>query len=77
MTISIGRHILELFFQLALHVSCYNKLEDGGAARHKRFQCSVCIRDFASIEGLRLHEDLHKGRYRYHCGKGFSVTTNQ
>ena len=45
-------------------------------ARHKRFQCSVCIRDFASIDGLRLHEDLHKGRYRYHCGKGFSGTTN-
>ena len=32
MTISIGRHMLELFFQLALHVRCYKKLEDREAA---------------------------------------------
>jgi len=49
------------------------------SASHKKYKCSVCVRHFASIDGLRLHEDLHRGRYRYHCvycGKGFSGTTN-
>ena len=41
--------------------------------------CSQCGKRFVSLNGLRLHEDLHKGRYRYkcsYCGKGFSGSTN-
>ena len=41
--------------------------------------CSQCCKRFVSLNGLRLHEDLHKCRYRYtcsYCGKGFSGSTN-
>ena len=39
------------------------------------YTCSQCGKRFVSLNGLRLHEDLHKGRYRYkwsYCGKGFA-----
>ena len=38
--------------------------------------CSQCGKRFVSLNGLRLHEDLHKGRYNCsYCGKGFSGST--
>ena len=40
--------------------------------------CSQCGKRFVSLNGLRLHEDLHQGRYQYncsYCGKGFSGST--
>ena len=42
-------------------------------------QCAHCGRSFLSLTGLELHENLHKGLYRYTCpvcGRGFSGTTN-
>ena len=42
-------------------------------------QCAQCGRSFISLSGLDLHENLHKGLYRYKChvcGRGFSGTTN-
>ena len=42
-------------------------------------QCAQCGRSFLSLSGLELHENLHKGLYRYKChvcDRGFSGTTN-
>ena len=45
----------------------------------RALQCAQCGRYFQSLSGLELHENLHKGLYRYKChicGRGFSGTTN-
>ena len=50
-----------------------------GSTQRESFACSRCPRSFYTATGLKLHEDLHIGRYRYtcpYCGKGFSGTTN-
>ena len=50
-----------------------------GCQSFRPHTCSQCGKRFVSLNGLRLHEYLHKGRYRYkcsYCGKGFSGSTN-
>ena len=42
-----------------------------GWMRH--LKCSICDKHFSTIQGLELHQDMHRGRYPYHCqlcGKG-------
>ena len=43
------------------------------------YVCSTCKKNFTSRNGLKTHENLHKGIYPYkcpHCGKGFTCTSN-
>ena len=45
----------------------------------RALQCAQCGSACQSLSGLELHENLHKGLYRYKCqvcGRGFSGTTN-
>ncbi|KAI0229276.1 hypothetical protein LSAT2_020294 [Lamellibrachia satsuma] len=45
----------------------------------KTYFCQKCKKTFTTAGGLRQHDELHRGFYRYkcqYCGKGFSATTN-
>lgn len=54
------------------------RMSDSVSTAHKH-KCSQCHRSYTSAHGLRVHEDMHSGRYPYWCqicGKGFPATSN-
>lgn len=77
--------VLFVVFKLHMHLLCLqvsikdNIMRKGNHTRSKKpkpFMCAICPQQFTTHWGLKLHERLHRGDYRFYCKVCNKVTFN-